>query len=187
MSTLLLPLALLGATWLVDASCWREYRTRLAPSRDDRSTASLITLATAVAVVTGLMLGLINPQALRLSPNWVSVGTVLALAGMALRGWAIARLGARFTFTLQRRDGQAIETHGPYRWVRHPGYLGSQLSLLGIGLSCGNALAAVAMLAPVLAAHLWRIAIEERMLSRTGGEQWREYRERTWRLVPWLY
>jgi methyltransferase len=46
------------------------------------------------------------------------------LAGaMALRYWAIATLGRRWTTKIVVVPGLPVVTGGPYRWVRHPNYL----------------------------------------------------------------
>lgn len=54
------------------------------------------------------------------------VGVVVHLLGNALFVWAVA--SNRFfsdMVRIQSHDGHAVATGGPYRWVRHPGYLGS--------------------------------------------------------------
>lgn len=34
---------------------------------------------------------------------------------------------------------------------------------------------------------VWRIGTEERMLDLEFGREWKEFCERTWRLVPYVY
>ena len=54
---------------------------------------------------------------------WVGVG--LGGLGLLLRLWAVLTLRERYTRTLLVHEDHAIERGGPYRFVRHPGYLGS--------------------------------------------------------------
>ena len=58
-------------------------------------------------------------------PSWVSlgVGAVVGLAGEAVRCWASGHL----------EKGLEVTSSGPYRWMRHPLYVGS--SLLGAGFA----------------------------------------------------
>ena len=83
-------------------------------------------------------------------------------------------------------DHRLIET-GPYRRIRHPGYLGGLLVLLGVGIATANWLAIVGLMVPVLAAFLWRIRVEEEALRGEFGRQFDSYAGRTCRLVPGLY
>ena len=93
------------------------------------------------------------------------------LAGVALRYWSMWVLGEFFTRTLAVFADQAVVSTGPYRWVRHPGYLaqivvvvsGSALISLSLPL-----VAAVALL--LLAALAHRIRAEERMLISRFGD-----------------
>ncbi len=54
----------------------------------------------------------------------LGVAMLLALAGtMALRYWAIASLGDRWTTRVFVVPGEPPVAKGPYRWLRHPNYL----------------------------------------------------------------
>jgi methyltransferase len=48
---------------------------------------------------------------------------VLLAGAMALRYWAIATLGRRWTTRILVVPGLPVVTGGPYRWLRHPNYL----------------------------------------------------------------
>lgn len=60
------------------------------------------------------------------------------LAGFAMRRWSEMTLGRYFTFTVMTSADQPVITNGPYRFVRHPGYSGVLLVVLGAGLVTGN-------------------------------------------------
>ena len=53
---------------------------------------------------------------------WLSI--LLIYVGMALRLYAITRLGAFFTTTVTVADQQTLIEAGPYRLIRHPSYTG---------------------------------------------------------------
>lgn len=73
---------------------------------------------------------------------------------------------------------------GPYRYARHPMY--TALFLIGIGLALlsANWVVGVSYLGSVLIMYLARISAEEQMMSEQFGEAYREYSERTGRLMP---
>ena len=112
---------------------------------------------------------------------------MLLVAGLALRFWAMAALGRLFTFNVAIRDGHELVETGPYRWLRHPSYAGALLAFLAFGFGLGDALALVAMLAPILAGMIYRIRVEERALRETFGPAWDAYAAKRARLVPGIW
>jgi methyltransferase len=57
------------------------------------------------------------------------------LAGaMALRYWAIATLGRRWTTRVVVVPGLPVVTAGPYRWLRHPNYLAVMIEVAALPL-----------------------------------------------------
>lgn len=115
--------------------------------------------------------------------SWCGVG--LAAAGLALRVSAMARLGRRFAPVVAVQKEHALETGGPYGFVRHPGYLGALLACLGGSLAFGSGFA---LPVPVLmlVAQLARVRREERVLAEAFGEEWTRYAARTGALLPRL-
>ena len=81
-----------------------------------------------------------------------------------------------YTRTLLVHQGQTVERSGPYRFVRHPGYLGSLLCLNGIAPASGSALVFVASLAATSAAYAYRVRVEDAMLVAAFGESYESYR-----------
>lgn len=121
-------------------------------------------------------------------PLGVTVGGVaLMLAGQTL--FALAKRENDFfssTAAIQTERGHRVCATGPYRFVRHPGYLGMLLSLLAFPLVLQAYWAFVpATVGAVLL--LLRTALEDRFLhARLPG--YPEYAARTrWRLIPGLF
>jgi protein-S-isoprenylcysteine O-methyltransferase Ste14 len=112
------------------------------------------------------------------------VGVVLGVLGLWLRLWAVLTLRERYTRTLLVQREHAVERNGPYRWVRHPGYLGSLLCLNGIALASGNVVTLIASLLATSAAYSYRIRVEEDMLADLPGADYAEYRRHVGALVP---
>jgi protein-S-isoprenylcysteine O-methyltransferase Ste14 len=113
-------------------------------------------------------------------------GLGVLLGGSVLRIWPMFVLGRRFSGLVAIQQGHELVTDGPYRWVRHPSYLGMMLGLVGWALVFRSAVGLVvtALGLPLLLA---RIESEEALLASHFGPAYDEYRRRTWRLVPGLY
>ena len=82
-------------------------------------------------------------------------------------------------------DGTALEISGPYRWLRHPIYLGWVLLVFGAPtMTAGRLLfAAVSTLYLIVA-----IPYEERSLTSEFGPAYVEYqRQVRWRLIPGVW
>ena len=82
---------------------------------------------------------------------------------------------------MQKRH--ALETGGLYARIRHPGYLGSWLVTAGTVLAFGSAVTvplAIVMLGLLIA----RTRVEEELLARHFGDEYRRYRGRTGAAVP---
>ena len=121
-------------------------------------------------------------------PLWIIVlGIILIALGYAFSMWALVE--NRFfssVVRIQADRGHVVCDSGPYRIVRHPGYAGYILPLLGIVLALGSLWtlipAAVALVIAVI-----RTALEDRTLQEElPGYQ--EYARRVrYRLFPGIY
>ncbi len=121
--------------------------------------------------------------------RWALFGCGLGaiVAGLTLRQWAIAQLGALFTVDVRVQEHQAVVDTGPYRWVRHPSYSGLVLVLLGIGLCLGSWTALMCVLVVPLAGLTWRIRVEERVLCSALGEPYERFMATRARLIPHVW
>ena len=63
------------------------------------------------------------------------LGLVLEVASVGLRVWAMRTLQGHYAHTLRVVDDQPVVRDGPYRFVRHPGYLSVVLLWVGAALS----------------------------------------------------
>jgi protein-S-isoprenylcysteine O-methyltransferase Ste14 len=163
----------------------------------DRNSTLAVSISTAVSVL-GFALAMKTNAADRSLwlPHWFRdaalpglpliawVGVVLGVLGLWLRLWAVLTLRERYTRTLLVQREHAVERNGPYRWVRHPGYLGSLRCLNGIALASGNVVTLIASLLATSAAYSYRIRVEEDMLSDLPGADYAEYRRHVGALVP---
>ena len=91
-------------------------------------------------------------------------GLVLFLAAKGLKYWAIATLGERWTFRVLVPPGSSRIVEGPYRWVRHPNYMGVAGELAGMALMAQSPVAGVLSVLGFGGLMLARVRIEERAL-----------------------
>ena len=122
-----------------------------------------------------------------LGPALVIAGGVAFAAGLALFGWAMAANAFFSTgVRIQADRGQTVCRAGPYRFVRHPGYLGANVMAIGGALLLGSAWALVPAIAAVILMDV-RTLREDRMLL-AGLPGYREYAEQVrYRTVPGVW
>jgi methyltransferase len=96
---------------------------------------------------------------------WTSAGLALLIAGEGLRGWSMLELGGRWTTRVVILPRAPLVAKGPYRWLRHPIYVGVTLMIVGFPLAFGlwGTLALAGSLNA--AALLRRIRREDRALA----------------------
>jgi protein-S-isoprenylcysteine O-methyltransferase Ste14 len=139
----------------------------------------------AVLVVAGLDLrfGWTGP----LPPGLPLAGGAVFVLGFALFSWAmIANAYFSTVARIQADRGQTVCTRGPYRAVRHPGYVGAILQSVGAPLLLGSLWALVpGMIAAFL--MVARTVLEDRMLQKELPGYQDYARQVRYRLLPWLW
>lgn len=89
----------------------------------------------------------------------------LALVGQGLRYWAILTLGSAWNVRVILIPGQSLVATGPYRYVRHPNYLGVILEIFAVPLIHGAWITCL-VFSGLNACLLWtRIRCEEAALA----------------------
>jgi protein-S-isoprenylcysteine O-methyltransferase Ste14 len=116
-----------------------------------------------------------------------AVGMMLFATGTVLRWASFWALGQYFTFTVDVSADQDVITRGPYRVLRHPGYTGGLLAMIGIGVIYANWVGLAGFAVPCLVIIIWRIRIEEAALFKTAGAAYRAYAAHHKRLVPLVW
>jgi protein-S-isoprenylcysteine O-methyltransferase len=156
-------------------------------SRDSGSVVRLnvaIYGSVAAAIAIGMSgIGII--PGIRLMLAWT--GLVFILLGLVVRWTAIFTLRRFFTVNVAIQEGHRIVKTGFYGFIRHPSYLGSIVSFVGLAMILGNWIAFIVLIVPITIAFMRRIEIEECVLTGEFGTEYKEYCRATWRLIPWVY
>jgi protein-S-isoprenylcysteine O-methyltransferase Ste14 len=108
-----------------------------------------------------------------------TAGLLLAPLGLCLSIWSVWHLRNSFSILVEARRTVAS---GPYRYVRHPLYLGEALTMLGLCLLIGTGIALI-FWAGFTGLQLARARIEEKKLSRALPD-YPAYRSKTPFIFP---
>jgi protein-S-isoprenylcysteine O-methyltransferase Ste14 len=120
--------------------------------------------------------------AVQLAGVWLISRAVSGLDALELAGIRQASQPSRAAASPQT---QTLQIGGPYRWVRHPLYLGWMLALFGAAHMTGDRLAFAGLTSLYL---IVAVPWEERSLRRSFGADYRRYAQQVrWRILPYLY
>jgi protein-S-isoprenylcysteine O-methyltransferase Ste14 len=94
-------------------------------------------------------------------------GATIGLAGESIRLWAAGHL----------EKSREVTTSGPYRFSRHPLYLGSSIMALGIAVGCRSIVVAVLVFLYMATTIAAAIRTEEAFLRERFGDAYDAYAE----------
>lgn len=183
------PITLAWLVWLliwIAAWAWSKRARR----RERFATGILHTLPFMAAVV--LIVGefprvaWLQHQVLAYQRAFYQIGLALTVAGLAFAVLARFFLGSNWSAAVQVKDGHQLVRNGPYRFVRHPIYTGVLVAFLGTVLAQDQWRSLLAF-ALMLAGLVYKLRMEERFMTETFGDAYREYRRHTKALLPFVY
>jgi protein-S-isoprenylcysteine O-methyltransferase Ste14 len=178
------------AVWFLSEILLNRFRrsdSRLHQGNRDKQSLTIIWISIFLSITAGVLsAGFFDT---RISGNMIipSAGLAIILSGMLLRFISVLTLGRFFTVDVTIRQDHKIIKKGVYMYIRHPSYTGSVLSFIGFGLSLNNWVSLLVVNIPIIAAFLYRIRIEEKLLTEQFGTEYSEYMKVTYRLFPWIY
>jgi protein-S-isoprenylcysteine O-methyltransferase Ste14 len=122
----------------------------------------------------------------RVSGTLALMFAIVQLIGLGLTARAAARIDPlELAGIRSAAQTGGLQIGGPYRWVRHPLYLGWFLMVFGAARMTGDRLAFAGLTTIYLVAAIpW----EEQSLRRAFGDDYRRYtRSVRWRMIPFIY
>jgi protein-S-isoprenylcysteine O-methyltransferase Ste14 len=156
----------------------------LEDSTDDQGTTRLILGAYALAAVLPLLL---RPLGLRRLPRSAGpLGLAIEAMGLGVRLWSMRTLRGSYSRTLGTTEEQQVIDKGPYRLIRHPGYLGSLLTWAGCSVASGNLPTVTIVTGLLVGAYRRRITVEEQLLGR-DLPGYLDYSNRTKKVIPFVW
>ena len=118
-------------------------------------------------VAAGFLAGVAALWLAQPTPRSLLIGALVAGAGEAVRIWAAGHL----------EKGREVTASGPYRWTRHPLYVGSTIIGIGLAIASASLMVAVLVLAYLGITLSAAIATEEAHLTQKFGAAYPAYRE----------
>jgi protein-S-isoprenylcysteine O-methyltransferase len=120
--------------------------------------------------------------------NWVTtLALLLMMTGLTLRIWAVLTLGNLFTWFITVYEDHQVIRSGPFRFIRHPAYLGALVLFIATALFLHAWVAALFSFVFQLLAYLRRIRYEEAMMIDRLGSGYQTYAREVKALVPLLW
>jgi protein-S-isoprenylcysteine O-methyltransferase Ste14 len=177
------------ALWVVPEMFISRRRPAADAQKADRGSKAVVVVSVNLGIALGFFAAFTVPH-LSVQAHWRVVfflGIAVWLSGILVRLYSVRILGRFFTFDVAISQGQHIVEQGPYRWSRHPAYLGGLLAQIGFGLTLTNWLAMLLPVCCLAAGYAYRIPLEEQALVRGLGPGYSEYMRRTWRLIPFVF
>lgn len=123
----------------------------------------------------------------QINPVLFAPGLILSLACIGIRTWGKYTLGYYYTFSIDLRQNHKVIEQGPYRFVRHPLYLGAFLGIVGFPMLAHSWLGFFALSLPTGFVFLLRLILEDRFLLENLGGGYRQYAQRTPRIIPFVW
>jgi protein-S-isoprenylcysteine O-methyltransferase Ste14 len=154
------------------------------------SLAALGTFAFFAEAILIIYLGIVGKiylfmSIMQLEPPFSSILQVLGLAmvtsGILVFVWSVVARG-RYSVSWEMPHDQLLVTWGPYRYVRHPSYLGYLLMFSGIFLVWLNIVALIPILG--IPSYVALAKPEEELLISRFGQNYQEYMRSTGRFIP---
>ncbi|NOZ63224.1 MAG: isoprenylcysteine carboxylmethyltransferase family protein [Calditrichaeota bacterium] len=181
----------ISAVWLLSEILLAKFKSsaRVKQSQQkDKGSIKFLWIVIVISITLGILtasrgIGFIKDYSEKIS----SFGLGLILGGLIIRWIAIISLKKYFTVDVSIQKDHQIKTDGLYQSIRHPAYLGSLLSFLGLGLAFSNWISTLVIFVPILAVFLLRIRVEEEALLEFFGEEYEKYRQRTKKLIPGIF
>jgi protein-S-isoprenylcysteine O-methyltransferase Ste14 len=172
---------------------WRRRQTRMVVDRVtglERFLIGLVAVGSfflpAVYVSTPWLNWANYPLSPRAMGRAGGIGTVLLAVAVLLFWRSHTDLGRNWSPSLQIREGHTLVTDGVYRSMRHPMYASMWLWGMAQTLLLQNWIVGWAGLVVFLPMYVLRVPREEQMMVEQFGETYREYINRTGRVVPRL-
>jgi len=113
-------------------------------------------------------------------------GLAMLVCGSLFIIWTGIELGRQYSVYITLQKIPKLVTSGPYRFIRHPRYLGVMVVALGLSLIF-RAWIGIASAPLLLIILIFRLTDEEKLLHGAFGDEWVAYTRRTWQLIPYIY
>lgn len=113
-------------------------------------------------------------------------GLILSFLGFLLMNWAVLFIGKQFRVEITAQEYQQLISLGPYKYIRHPRFLGMIVFFTGIPLLF-NTLFPMFIVLFVAGILILRIYEEEKQMQKELNTDWINYKKSTNSLIPFIF
>ncbi len=171
---------------------WAEFRIFPSPSGEKRRKSKsfrFILAAILISILSSIILTLarVGTIPINLLEGAKTFGLIMYLSGIILRYWSSCLLGDYFTRAVEVEEDQELVSKGPYRFIRHPLYLGLLLLTTAIPIFLGNFIALIITLILMTWSIRHRIKEEEDKLLHILGDKYQDWKEDKYKMIPFIY
>lgn len=151
--------------------------------------ARLLISLTGLGVIPAIYVASGQPRFASYTPHPAQIvcGVLFAAGAAVLFRLTHKALGRNWSVSLQLKNAHQLVTTGIYRHVRHPMYSAFWLMASAQLLLLPNWVAGPAGLVGFGTLFFSRLHPEEKMMEQAFGSEYRRYRERTKRVIPYIY
>lgn len=115
-----------------------------------------------------------------------AIGYGVFAVGCLVFAYSLLFLRGAFTGNVDPVSERLV-SGGPYRVVRHPVYLAMLIMCLGLAVGLRSWLGIALSIIVFFPTAVWRAKLEEAVLGKKFGEEWRAYRQRSHFIVPFIF
>ena len=133
-------------------------------------------------LTNGILASRLYPQNI-----WLEIaGTVVVATGVFLAIWARSLLGKNWSGRVMLQNAHYLVTEGPYRFVRHPIYLGGLFAMFGSSLVLGQVFGFAYSILSTFGLAI-KSRQEDALLAKQFPDEFPEYKQQVKMLLPYLY
>ena len=132
-----LAISILWVTFEIILS--RKRRASGENKKHDSSSLKVLWATLILFISLGIYISQFNFGTIKIHSSIIHyLGLFLIIFGLIIRWFAILKLKEFFTVTVSIQKYHRVVDTGIYKYIRHPAYLGSLLSFLGLGFALQN-------------------------------------------------
>jgi len=184
--------AVVNACWLIFVVFWLIYAfgNKKAVYSEDLRQRFLVQIIAVIGVLI-IMNAPREPQPLNMfviprTAATAAIATVICIAGLVFAIWARVTIGRNWSARVTVKEEHELIQRGPYGLVRHPIYTGILSMALGSALLVGRAGAVAGWI--VFVVSFWiKSRDEEALMMQQFPNEYAAYRQRTKRVVPFVW
>lgn len=183
------PGRLILACWLLLALYWRFSARSVKPAAEAQSLAGRLARTPVMLGFILLAVPWVYPFGPAVMPHTADaqwLGIAICALGLALAIWSRKTLGDNWSQDVEFKQEHKLIEQGPYRYARHPIYLGHLLLALGTAFASGLLIAYAGFFSLFLGFFI-KLRQEEKLLERHFPEEYPSYKARVKALVPFVF